>query len=147
MGAQLHPDHRADLVFNQVLRSPIAGMDHAERTFLACAAYSRHTSSSQSSEPVLVARLLSAERQQRAQALGAALRLGCDLSGRSPELLACTRLEIRPDAVVLHIDEAWAPVLIVDQITKRGQTLASLLERTFKVRTIGAKSKRFANAI
>ena len=30
-GAPLHPDHRADLVFDQVLRAPIAGMNHSER--------------------------------------------------------------------------------------------------------------------
>ncbi|MEJ0065833.1 MAG: hypothetical protein WDM85_10720 [Caulobacteraceae bacterium] len=35
MGARLHPDHRADLVFHQVLRAPVPGMNHAERVFLA----------------------------------------------------------------------------------------------------------------
>ena len=42
-GAHLHPDHRADLIFDQVLRAPIPGMDHPERVFLACAAFARHT--------------------------------------------------------------------------------------------------------
>ncbi|MGH6957510.1 MAG: Ppx/GppA family phosphatase, partial [Caulobacteraceae bacterium] len=43
LGARLHPDHRADLVFNQVLRAPIPGMSHAERVFLASAMFARHT--------------------------------------------------------------------------------------------------------
>src|SRR6185503_11333686 len=46
IGARLHPDHRADLVFDQVLRAPIAGMNHQERYFLALAGFSRHTASS-----------------------------------------------------------------------------------------------------
>ena len=40
LGARLHPDHRIELVFDQVLRAPIAGMNHAERAFLASAAKS-----------------------------------------------------------------------------------------------------------
>jgi exopolyphosphatase/guanosine-5'-triphosphate,3'-diphosphate pyrophosphatase len=93
LGAQLHPDHRAELVFNQVLRAPIAGVDHAERAYLACSAFARHSSASQVPDAELVERLLTPERRQRALALGAAMRLGCDLSGRSPELLARTRLD------------------------------------------------------
>ena len=36
LGARFHPDHRADLVFEQVLRAPIAGMTHPERAMLFC---------------------------------------------------------------------------------------------------------------
>src|SRR5580698_5161883 len=43
LGARLHPDHRADLIFHQVLRAPVPGMTHAERVFLAAACFSRHT--------------------------------------------------------------------------------------------------------
>ena len=58
-------------------------------------------------EPPIVRRLLSPERLQRARALGAAMRLGCDLSGRSPELLAHARLEIKAQLVVLQSEDAW----------------------------------------
>src|SRR5258706_8057173 len=77
IGARLHPDHRADLIFDQVLRAPIPGLDHAERVFLACSAFARHTASPTVRSPDLVARLLSHDRLQRARALGAAIRLGC----------------------------------------------------------------------
>ena len=40
LGARLHPDHRVDLVFDQVLRAPIPGQTHAERAWLAAPAAS-----------------------------------------------------------------------------------------------------------
>jgi exopolyphosphatase/guanosine-5'-triphosphate,3'-diphosphate pyrophosphatase len=133
LGAQLHPDHRAQLVFQQVLRAPIAGLTHPERVFLACAAFHRHTAA-EAPEAALVERLLDPERQQRARAIGATLRLGCDLSGRSPELLARTRLGIERGRVVLQADEDWRSVLLGDQTTKRAQAAAALLEREPRIR-------------
>jgi exopolyphosphatase/guanosine-5'-triphosphate,3'-diphosphate pyrophosphatase len=133
-GAQLHPDHRADLVFEQVLRAPIAGMDHPERVFLACAAFGRHTGSAAMPAPDIVGRLLDPERYQRARAIGAAIRLGCDLSGRSPQILRHARLELRGGAVVLQADPGWEAILLGEQIAKRATTLANLLERELKIR-------------
>jgi exopolyphosphatase/guanosine-5'-triphosphate,3'-diphosphate pyrophosphatase len=143
LGAQLHPDHRADLVFHQVLRAPIAGVEHPERAFLACAAFARHTSASQVPDAALVERLLTPEGRQRALALGAAMRLGCELSGRSPELLSRTRLDIKAGVVVLQAEEAWAPLLLGDQTTKRAQTLADLLDRDLKLRTMAPRARAF----
>ncbi|HZZ88176.1 MAG TPA: Ppx/GppA phosphatase family protein [Caulobacteraceae bacterium] len=134
VGARLHPDHRADLIFHQVLRTPIPGMNHAERVFLATSMFARHTAAATVPEPGLTARLLTHEQVQRARALGAAVRLACDLSGRSPELLAQASLEIRPGAVVLEADEAAAPLLLGEQTAKRAATLAALLERDLKLR-------------
>jgi exopolyphosphatase/guanosine-5'-triphosphate,3'-diphosphate pyrophosphatase len=134
-GAVLHPDHRAELVFEQVLRAPVAGVTHVERAFLACAAFSRHTGRSNLPRPQVVSRLLSPERIQRARALGAALRLGCELSGRNPELLLHAHLDIRPGALVVEADEAWAALLLGEQTAKRAGTLAQLLERELRMRT------------
>jgi exopolyphosphatase/guanosine-5'-triphosphate,3'-diphosphate pyrophosphatase len=147
LGAQLHPDHRAELVFNQVLRAPIAGVNHAERAFLACAAFSRHTSAPQPPDPAIVSRLLTPERHQRARALGAAMRLGCDMSGRSPDLLARTRLDFKSGVVILQAEEAWGQILLGEQTAKRAQTLASLLDRTVKLRTATPKTRALASAL
>jgi exopolyphosphatase/guanosine-5'-triphosphate,3'-diphosphate pyrophosphatase len=140
LGARLHPDHRADLVFHQVLRAPVADLDHAERAFLACAAFSRHTSSGQVPEPALVDRLLSPERRQRARALGAGLRLGCELSGRSPELLARARLDLKGETLLLQADPDWAPILLGDQTTKRAQALGEILGRPARLRVAAARA-------
>ncbi|MBV9511357.1 MAG: Ppx/GppA family phosphatase, partial [Caulobacteraceae bacterium] len=101
VGARLHPDHRAHLVFEQVLRAPLAGLDHPERAFLAMALFTRHTTSGQPPEADILARLLTSERTARAKALGAAMRLGCDLSGRSADLLRRSRLNLEGEVITL----------------------------------------------
>ena len=68
LGARLHPDHRADLAFEQVLRAPIAGMSHPERAFLASVAFARHTAASTTPEAQAIARVIGADRRQRARA-------------------------------------------------------------------------------
>ena len=133
LGSRLHPDHRADLVFEQVLRAPIAGMNHAERAFLALALFARHTASSNVPEPRIMGRLLSLERQQRARALGAAMRLGCDLSGRSAALLAKSSLTFEPAMVRVRAAPDAADLLLGEQTGRRAATLAALLEREVRL--------------
>ncbi len=70
LGARLHPDHRADLIFAQVLRAPIPGMNHTERVFLATALFARHTAAGTVPQADLIARLLN----PRGRAAGAGAR-------------------------------------------------------------------------
>jgi exopolyphosphatase/guanosine-5'-triphosphate,3'-diphosphate pyrophosphatase len=128
LGARLHPDHRADLAFEQVLRAPIAGMNHPERAFLASVAFARHTSASTTPEADAVARIIGSERRQRAKALGAAIRLGCDLSGRNPRLLEKSALTTKGDRLALSAAAGWEDMLLGEQTAKRAQTLASALK-------------------
>jgi exopolyphosphatase/guanosine-5'-triphosphate,3'-diphosphate pyrophosphatase len=146
LGARLHPDHRADLVFHQVLRTPVPGMTHPERVFLAMAMFARHTASNATPAPDLVTRLLTHDEVQRARTVGATVRLACDLSGRNPELLAQARLELRPQTLLLEADEAAAPILLGEQSTKRAATLAALLDRDLKIRSapLAAKARETA---
>ncbi|OYX34697.1 MAG: exopolyphosphatase [Caulobacterales bacterium 32-69-10] len=134
LGARLHPDHRAQLVFDQVLRAPIPGQTHAERAFLAVAIFTRHTSQPPP-EPETVHRLLTPERLERARILGMAMRLGCDLSGRSPPLLAAARLTLEKAQVVLSADRANADLLLGEQTAKRLASLAQPLGLEPKLRT------------
>lgn len=133
LGSRLHPDHRADLVFDQVLRAPIAGMNHAERAFLALALFARHTASTNTPEPRIIGRLLSPERQQRARALGAAMRLGCDLSGRSAVLLGKSSLTIDGSSVRVSAAPDASDLLLGELTARRAATLAGLLEREVKL--------------
>lgn len=133
VGARLHPDHRADLISGQILRAPIPGMTHPERAFLATALFARHTGSPAVPSPEITTRLIDAERIQRARALGAAIRLACDLSGRSPALLAQASLQFRATTMVVAADEDAASILFGEQTSKRAATLASLLGRELKL--------------
>jgi exopolyphosphatase / guanosine-5'-triphosphate,3'-diphosphate pyrophosphatase len=135
LGAQLHPDHRADLVFAQVLRAPVPGQTHAERAFIAAAAYSRYTSSFAPQEPEVISRLLSAERVARARALGAAIRLGCDLSGRNTALLGHSSLSLKGSILTLSIDAGHADLLLGEQTVRRATSLATRLGRQLSVNT------------
>ena len=128
LGARLHPDHRADLAFDQVLRAPIAGMSHAERAFLACAAFSRHTSATTHPEQNIVSRLLTPDRRTRARALGAAIRLGCDIAGRNPDLLRHLRIVLSDDRLLLRAEAEWSDMLLGEQTVKRAGTLAQALK-------------------
>ena len=134
MGARLHPDHRADLVFDQVLRAPIAGQTHAERAYLAVAAFARHTAHALPQAQALE-KVLTPERLQRARALGAAMRLGCDLSGRSPPLLAKASLGVEKGSLVLTARRDHADLLLGEHTTKRLAALAELLDLEPMVRT------------
>jgi len=133
VGARLHPDHRADIAFEEVLRAPIAGMSHAERAFLACAAFSRHSGAATAPEAATVNRLLTPERRQRARALGAAIRLGCDLSGRNAVLLPNTLLSIVGDRLQLTAKPGWEDLLLGEQTAKRAQTLANALRLRLEI--------------
>jgi exopolyphosphatase/guanosine-5'-triphosphate,3'-diphosphate pyrophosphatase len=129
LGARLHPDHRADLVFEQVLRAPIPGMAHVERAFLATTIFARHTTAHTPPEPAVLSKLLSSQAQRRARALGAAIRLGCDLTGKTPALLAASALRLDEDTVILSAREAQADMLLGEHIRKRADTLAGILGR------------------
>ncbi|MBO9560817.1 MAG: Ppx/GppA family phosphatase [Caulobacter sp.] len=133
LGARLHPDHRADLVFEQVLRAPIAGQTHAERAFLAAAAFARHATAFTPPEVDVLERLLSPGRLKRARAVGAAIRLGCDLSGRSAPLLARSRLIIDKGDLLLTAEPGYADLLLGEQTAKRAGALAALLGLKLKI--------------
>ncbi len=133
MGGRLHPDHRGDLVFAQVLRSPIGGQTHAERAFLAAAAFSRYSAPFNPQEIDIVSRLLTPERLARARALGAAMRLGCDLSGRAGSLLRRARLSIEGQTLHLKVERDYADLLLGEQTLKRAGSLAQRLGRKLSV--------------
>jgi len=134
LGATLHPDHRATLVFEQVLRAPIAGQTHAERAFLAVAAYHRHTSDETLPEPDTIARILPEGHRRRARALGAAIRLGCDLSGRSTALLSHSRIWLDGGKLLLTTEPKWADMLLGEQTNRRAQALAQALSAKLEIR-------------
>jgi exopolyphosphatase/guanosine-5'-triphosphate,3'-diphosphate pyrophosphatase len=69
------------------------------------------------------------------------VRLGCELSGRNPELLARSRLTLRPGVLSLEAEDDWAPLLLGEQTAKRAATLAALLDREPRLRPMGARAR------
>ncbi len=133
IGATLHPDHRADLVCDQVLRAPIPGQSHAERVFLACALFTRYAGEAYLKEPVLIDRILGQDGLNQATQLGLALRLGCDLSAKSAILLNNAHLFQQERNLVLEAKSGWEDLLLGEQTRKRAKALASALRLNLKM--------------
>lgn len=106
VGGPLHPDQRAEIMFDMILRAPLAAISHSERAFLAGALHHRYTKAAPDREAYL--RLLNEEQRAGAAALGAALRLGADLSGRSETLLAAFEIGAGGGALTLRFDKQVA---------------------------------------
>ncbi|EGF90370.1 ppx/GppA phosphatase family protein [Asticcacaulis biprosthecium C19] len=133
IGATLHPDHRADLVCDQVLRAPIPGQSHAERVFLACTLFTRYAGEAYVKEPVLIDRILGEDGLNRATQLGLTLRLGCDLSAKSASLLSNAHLLQHERNLVLEAKAGWEDLLLGEQTRKRAKTLANALRLNLKM--------------
>ena len=108
----------------------------ARRAFLAAAVYSRHTAQGAIPEADALARVLSPERLARARVFGLAMRLGCDLSGRSPELLAASTLEVTDAEVVLSAKRGQADLLLGEQTARRLSALGTALERETRMQAV-----------
>ena len=100
MGRGLHPDHRAELVFENVLFAPLSGLLHPERAYLAHILHNSYTFGGTTSQEEAMDRLLKPEQRQAARIYGTAIRLGESTCGRAPELFD-------------HVDLSWdkKPVL------------------------------------
>lgn len=125
LGGSLHPDQRGEIMFDLVLRAPLAGIAHPERAFLAAAAHHRYSKAA----PVrsdAYAQLLTDDQRRLAAALGTAMRLAADLSGRCETLLSAVTLRIEGEQLMLNA-AASARALLTEPAVKRLEPLATLL--------------------
>ncbi len=126
-GARLHPDHRCQIVFEQVLRAPMPVLRHAERMFAAYAVASRYSFAFDPPEPI--AGVMSEQLLNEAKTIGTAMRLGGVFSGRSASVLQAARLSVRGDVLMLSV-RAQDKELVSDGVTRRLSQLASLMGLT-----------------
>lgn len=128
VGAPLHPDQRVEVMFDLILRAPLAAISHEERAFLAAAIHHRYTKAPPRHAEAYT-RLLSDERQTAAAALGATLRLGADLSGRSEALLASFEAAAVDGRLVLRVKKKAAH-LVTETAMRRLEAVAQWLGLT-----------------
>ena len=81
-----------------------------------------------------MARLLTEEQRTSARALGLAIRLACDLSGRSPQLLVNAHIAVDDGILVLSASDGYADVLLGEQTRRRGKALAEALGLKLDIR-------------
>jgi exopolyphosphatase/guanosine-5'-triphosphate,3'-diphosphate pyrophosphatase len=85
-------------------------------------------------EAGVIARIIPDFLRRRARALGAAIRLGCDLSGRSSALLARSRIALEDGKFVLSTEPRWADMLLGEQTRRRAQAVASALNASLEIK-------------
>ena len=124
-GARMHADHRAQLVFEQILRAPLPSLSHSERLFAAYAAASRYTFKYR--EDPHYARLLSMRAKRRAKVLGTAMRLASVYSGRSGPILETARLTVTDKTLCMHVQHDFRD-LVSETVERRLAQLAGLMK-------------------
>lgn len=134
VGGPLHPDQRVEIMFDLILRAPLAAISHPERAFLAAAIHHRYTKA-QPRHATAYLRLLNEDQQAAAAALGAALRLGADLSGRSEVLLANFEVGAVDGKLVLRVKKKVAH-LVTETAARRLEAAAAALGLTAETKII-----------
>ena len=124
-GARMHPDHRANLVYEQVLRAPVPALSHTQRLFAAYAAASRYTF--KFVEEPSYSGILKLSLKRRAKILGCAMRLASVYSGRSGAILATARLQVLDGALCMHVDRNYSD-LISETVERRLAQLSGLMK-------------------
>ena len=129
IAAYFHPDYRGDQAFDIALRAPFYAISHKERLSLAMALYVRHEgrNSNYDGQRRSAINALSWDAQQRAIAIGLALRLAGALAPKAPSLLARCALERSDGMLRLKLPLSLADA-IEDLPRRRLSSLASALE-------------------
>jgi exopolyphosphatase/guanosine-5'-triphosphate,3'-diphosphate pyrophosphatase len=134
IGGLLHPDQRVEIIFDLVLRAPLAAINHNERAFLAAAIHHRYAKA-QPRHADAYGRLLDEDQQTAAAALGAALRLGADLSGRNEALLGSFEVEAVDGKLLLRMKKKAAE-LATETALRRLDAAAQALGLAAETKTI-----------
>ena len=129
MGKGLHPNYRADLVFEEVLYAPLSGLKHKERAYLALILYRSFTGKTKTPNDAAINLLLDESEHLSASIYGLAIRLAVVASGRSASLLKHLRLDITPRGPEVFAEDNFE-ALIGPRLKLRLDKLASALERS-----------------
>ncbi|HET9069280.1 MAG TPA: hypothetical protein VFN28_11605, partial [Amaricoccus sp.] len=127
-----HPDYRAELCFESVIRANFAGIDHAERLFIGLSLLDRYKATGQLEEARRYSGMLLPDRVAEAAVLGRAMRLGAMLAGSAMGVLEHTTLAEAEGKLVLTL-AGDARVFAGGAVQRRLQALASRLGCTGEV--------------
>ncbi|MBC6412374.1 MAG: hypothetical protein GDA39_05565, partial [Hyphomonadaceae bacterium] len=129
IGKGLHPDYRAELVFDEVLYAPLQGLTHKERAYLALMLYHSYTSKQHYTNVDAMQLLLSMREREAALIYGTAIRLAVVASGRSKSLVEKFQLYEDKGCLCLDVDEKYTD-LYSERVVHRLKGLAGLLGLT-----------------
>ncbi|WP_198670648.1 Ppx/GppA family phosphatase [Oceanicella sp. SM1341] len=124
-----HPDYRASVGFETLMRASLGGVDHPGRVFIGLALYHRYKSSRKQLGADAMLGLLAPERQAEAERLGRAMRLGAMLSGSTPGGLSGAPIARVGERLVLSLGADMAD-LAGEVVSKRLGSVAKSLGLT-----------------
>jgi len=134
IGKNLHPDYRAELVFENILYAPIAGLTHQERAFLALILFRSFTHKRAVPNGPAVEKILTEAQIETARSIGALIRLAIVATGRSVELLSEYKIFIEDEVLTLSVSQEEV-ALITDQVMFRLKRLGQFMGLTTDVDT------------
>lgn len=134
-----HPSYRGEHGFLRVLRLPVAGLDHADRVFLALGLLVRYVGHTDLAAARAVEGLLDPARRALAIQVGHALRLGLTLSGGATTLLRRTRLRPGPAGGFILVLSGDALALLGDVVDRRVAALSSSIGAPITVQANAAR--------
>ena len=128
-----HPDYRGAQAYDLVANAAFIGVDHPSRAFLALAASYRHMSSEDLVSPQSRA-LVTARQLDRARILGAAMRVGYNISAAMPGVLPRAPMLCQKGKVILTLPPDLAP-LSSERLQSRMRQFARLIGGDPEIRT------------
>ncbi len=135
-GWRVHPEFRADYAIMETLRSPLVGIDHWERCYLALALRSRYSHVGGRGLTKEAQKLIGKEASKQARRVGLALRLALTLSGGQLELLRHFAVRSTDEELRLEIQNSEAS-LFGEIVENRFRHLADALDKRPDVAVIG----------
>ena len=130
LGKNLHPDYRAELIFEDVLYAPISGLSHPERVWLALTLVRSVSRKRKPPNQEASDRLLNEDQIKCAEALGDTIRLAIVATGRTPDLVS--NLSLIRDGNELCLKSS-KPELLTQQVEFRLQKVADRLGLTCRL--------------
>lgn len=126
IGINYHPDHRAYLSYELLLRAPFAAIYHYERVFIARAIATRYGAKQDFLNTLSGSEILSETAKKYAEKIGLAIRLAANMSSNSAKLLKNTSIRFEDQIIHLNIKTNIAPIYS-HQVQRRLQNLANAL--------------------
>ena len=121
-----HPDYRAAIAFEAMMRVDVVGVDHEERLFVALALLFRHKGARRAAAGLDVFGLLENHRIERSERLGRAMRVADHFTGASAGVLPHCPLRLRDDTLALCVPHRYA-ALAGESVESELAALGSLI--------------------
>lgn len=128
-----HPDYRADIAFESMMRMSLSGVNHAERAFLASALWFRYRGGKAAKNALGSQALMNKRAKTRVRALGRAMRLAEVLTGSALGILRDCPLSLGRSVLNLELRSS-ARVLASAAVERELEALASTLGRRGRLR-------------